>query len=307
MKTVDRQKRLVVLCKHTARNIRKRVLEHTIRNNGGYLSQACSSAEIFASLYLAVLNIEKLEKPLAPSAFKGVPGPLNLNPSSGAAFNGRKLPWCDRFILSPSQYSLVLYATLIETGRMTDNALEEFNKDGSTVEMIGAEHSPGMEIMTGSLGQGISQAAGIAMARKLKGESGRVVLFMSDGECQTGQFWEAVQAMAHHSLDNMLAFIDMNGYQCDGRVCDVMKMEPFHMRLESFGARVFRINGHDIDEIVGRGRLKPDGRPTFVLCDTDPCRDMDILKRRIPKLHYVRFATDAERCDYEAVLAEFNR
>ncbi|MCB2362321.1 transketolase [Clostridium estertheticum] len=292
---------------NAAAGIRRRVMEHTIKNNGGYLSQACSSAEIFATLYLNILNIEKLKGPLVPGDFPGVPGPNNDSYFTGAAFNGRKSKTYDRFILSPSQYSLVLYTTLIQVGRMVENGLDEFNKDGGVVEMIGAEHSPGLEIMTGSLGQGISQAAGIALARKLKNETGRVVLFLSDGECQTGQFWEAVQSMSYHKLDNMLAYVDINGYQCDGKMTTVMNIEPFDKRLEAFGARVFRVDGHNVDVLAALGKLKPDGRPTFILCDTDPCRDIDILKKRIPKLHYVRFNSEEERETYRIEYKKINK
>lgn len=282
-----------------ADGIRLKVMEHTIKNKGGYLSQACSSAEIFATLYLDVLNIEKLKKPLVPGKFQGVPGPNNPKATTGAKYNGKKSKEYDRFILSPSQYSLVLYASLIQVGRMHEDGLKEFNKDGGVVEMIGAEHSPGLELMTGSLGQGISQASGIALARKLKKENGRVVLFLSDGECQSGQFWEAVQAAAYHKLDNLVAYVDINGYQCDGKMDTVMQLEPLDKRLESFGARVFRIDGHNVDALSALGKLKPDGRPTFILCDTNPCKGIDILKNRIPKLHYVRFNSEDERQQYQ--------
>lgn len=282
-----------------ADGIRLKVMEHTIKNNGGYLSQACSSAEIFATLYLNVLNIEKLKKPLVPGKFQGVPGPNNPKAVTGAKYNGKKSKEYDRFILSPSQYSLVLYTALIQVGRMDKDGLKEFNKDGGVVEMIGAEHSPGLELMTGSLGQGISQASGIALARKLKKEKGRVVLFLSDGECQSGQFWEAVQAASFHKLDNLLAYVDINGYQCDGKMDTVMKLDPLDKRLEAFGARVFRIEGHNVDALSALGKLKPDGRPTFILCDTNPCKGIDILKKRIPKLHYVRFNSEDERQQYQ--------
>lgn len=284
--------------RRVADNIRLRVMEHTIRNNGGYLSQACSAAELLATLYLKILNIGDVEAPMVPEKFPGVPGPGNPDYFTGAAFNGPRSPEYDRFILSPAQYALVVYTALIEIGRMAPNGLDHFNKDGSVVEMIGAEHSPGMEVMTGSLGQGISQAAGIAMARKLKGETGRVVLLMSDGECQSGQFWEALQAMSHHKLDNMLIYVDINGYQCDGKMTTVMNIEPFDKRLEAFGARVFRVDGHNIDVLAALGNMKPDGRPTFVLCDTDACRGIEILKQRVPKLHYVRFTSEEERNQY---------
>jgi len=206
--------------KEAAWNIRKRVLEHTLKNNGGYLCQACSSAEILSTLYLKVLKLGKNEHPIDPPRFSGVPTKNKKNYFNGSIYNGPKKSEFDRFILSPSQYSLVLYAVLIETGRVTQNGLLKFNQDGYTVEMIGADHSPGIELMSGSLGQGLSQAAGIAMARKLKNEKGRVVVFMSDGEFQTGMTWETLQTLAFYKLDNIIIYVDVN---CEHRVlCSVL-------------------------------------------------------------------------------------
>jgi transketolase len=284
-----------------AAGIRRRVLAHTLAHNGGYLSQACSSAEIFAALYTRILKLKALDKPLLPEPFSGVPGP-DHPALTGEAFNGAGDPALDSFILSPAQYALVLYAALVETGRMDEKGMEAYNRDGSTVEMIGAEHSPGMEVTTGSLGQGISQAAGIALARRIKEESGRVIMFMSDGECESGEFWEAVQAASFHKLGNMLIFIDMNGFQCDGKRDSVMELEPFDKRLESFGARVFRISGHNLDELARMGELPAAETPTFILCDTDPCRDMPVLKQRYPKYHYVRFTDLGEKAAYQKFL-----
>jgi transketolase len=285
--------------RRVAAGIRRRVLEHTIKNNGGYLSQACSSAEILAALYVKIMKLNRIDTPLVPKPFPGVPGPANPRYFTGASFNGPGKE-CDRFILSPAQYALVLYATLIETGRMAEEGLLQFNRDGSSVEMIGAEHSPGMETMTGSLGQGISQAAGIALARRRKGEKGRVFIFMSDGEFQIGQTWEALQAMSFHMLDNVVIYVDVNGFQCDGKMCTVMDIEPLDKRLDAFGARVFRVNGHDIKRLAELGELTPDGRPIVVLCDTDAARGLEVLKARAPKMHYVRFSTEEEKSRYVA-------
>ncbi|MCX7679752.1 MAG: transketolase [Spirochaetes bacterium] len=286
-----------------ADGIRMRVLAHTIKNNGGYLCQACSSAEIFATLYSTILRLAPVEKPIMPWKFPGVPGNANFHYRTGIAFHGEKLPHLDRFYLSPSQYSLVMYAALIEAGRMDKNALDEFNRDGSILEMIGAEHSPGMEIMTGSLGQGISQVAGIAWARKRKAETGRNVLFMSDGEFQIGQTWEAIQTMSFYKLDNILIYVDINGYQCDGKVETVMNIEPLHKRLEAFGAHVVRINGHDIEKLIECSNLSIKEKPTIVLCDTDPCRGMDFLRARAPKFHYIRFTSENERNEFAKFLS----
>lgn len=287
-----------------AQGIRRRVLQHTLERNGGYLSQACSSAEIFAALYTKIMQLERLDAPILPGHFQGVP--CDGRPAvTGAAYNGRQSAQYDRFILSPAQYALVLYAALIEAGRMDERGMEQYDKDGGCVEMIGAEHSPGMEVTTGSLGQGISQAAGIAFARKQRGDTGRVVVFLSDGECQSGQFWEAVQAMSYHRLDNMLMFVDVNGYQCDGKMTGVMNLEPFDDRLRAFGARVERVDGHDMEALVRLGGLKPDGAPAFVLCDTDPRRGVEALQSRGHKLHYVRFRTPDEREQYRRVYEAF--
>lgn len=285
-----------------AKGVRRRVLEHTIDNNGGYLSQACSAAEIIATLYLKAMKIGPAIAPKVPQPFTGVPGPNNPEYVSGAGYNGPQGPEWDRFVLSPSQYALVLYAALVELGRMAPEGLAQFNRDGSTVEMIGAEHSPGMELMTGSLGQGISQAAGVAMARKRRGDRGRVFVFMSDGEFQSGQVWEAMQAMAFHRLDNMIIYVDVNGQQCDGVVSEVMNIEPLDKRLKAFGVRVVRIDGHDVKALARPASLKPDDRPLVVLADTDPCRGIELLAARRPKLHYTRFERETEREAFRSLL-----
>jgi transketolase len=287
-----------------AAGIRRRVLEHVLKNNGGYLSQACSSAEILASLYVRIMKLGKLDQPILPSKFVGVPGGGNAGYRRGDFYNGEKAIDLDRFILSPTHYSLVLYAALVETGRMDVEGFRDFNKDGGILEMIGAEHSPGMEVMTGSLGQGISQAAGIALARRLKGEMGKVWVFMSDGELQPGQVWEALQFMSFHHLDNMGIYVDVNGHQCDGKTSDVMGIEPLQSRFESFGCRVFRVNGHDLSALAAPAKTLPDGRPLVVLCDTLPWNGVEPLKKRAPKYHYLRFSNEKEKKEYESVLEE---
>jgi transketolase len=288
--------------RRAARGIRLRVLDHTITNNGGYLSQACSAAEILATLYLKIMNLGPSQGPPVPLPFPGVPGLNNRNYFTGAAYNGPKTPDLDRFFLSPSHYSLVLYTALIEVGRMAPDALTQFNRDGGSVEIIGAEHSPGMEIMTGSLGQGLSQAAGIALARKRRGDTGRVWVFMSDGEFQEGQTWEAFQTMAFYRLDNLGVYVDVNRQQCDGRMEDVMNIDPLAERLQSFGACVFKVDGHDPAELAAPASKIFEKKPLVVLAYTDPCAEMPILQRRAPKLHYVRFNDEAERDAYRRVL-----
>jgi transketolase len=278
-----------------AQGIRRRALEHTIENNGGYLSQACSSAEIFATLYTKLMNLGPSQAPMIPPPFPGVPGPGNPGYFTGVAYNGPKAPHLDRFYLSCVQYAMVLYAALVELGRMAPEGLAMFNKDGSTVEMIGAEHSPGHEITSGSLGQGLSQVAGIALGRRLKNETGRQWVFMSDGEFQSGQTWETIQVMTFYRLDNIYVYVDVNGQQCDGKMEEVMKIEPLAKRLESFGARVSVVDGNNIGALAAPVENKSDGRPLFVLAYTDTAKGMPVLEERKPKLHYVRFKDEEER------------
>jgi transketolase len=286
---------------HIARNVRLRVLDHVLRNNGGYMSQACSAAELMTTLYVKVMKLGKSAAPLIPLPFAGVPGASNPNAFSGASYNGPKSAELDRFIFSPAHYALVLYSVLIETGRMSVEGLEQFNQDGTTVEMIGAEHSPGCEITSGSLAQALSQAAGIALARKLRNETGRVWVMMSDGEFQEGQTWEAFEVLKFYQLDNVGIYADVNGQQCDGRMQDVLNIEPLAEKLKSFGARVFEVDGHDVDALAAPARLAPDGRPLVVLAKTDPCRGLDLLRARAPKLHYLRFTSKDERETYAQV------
>lgn len=288
-----------------ADGIRRRVLEHTLRNDGGYLSQACSAAEVLAALYTKVLNIPRAAAPIAPRPFAGTPSARNSGYTLGNDFNGGVSDDTDRFILSPTHYSLVLYTALIEAGRMKADGLLSFNKDGSSVEMIGAEHSPGMEVMTGSLGQGLSQAVGMALGRKLKGAKGRIVLLMSDGEFQIGQTWEAIQFMAHHRLGNMLIYIDANGQQCDGLITSVMTIEPLLARIRAFGCQARSVDGHDLDSLVRSAARRRNDAPLFVIARTDPCRGVDLLRRNAPKLHYLRFKSLEEKRLYEALLADW--
>jgi hypothetical protein len=156
--------------RRAAYSIRQRVLEHTIAN-GGYLSQACSSAEILAVLYLHVMRLGPSQAPRIPSRFgkDDVPCAANPHPVHGAVYNGPNSPELDRFFLSPTHYALALYATLIESGRLGSDGLRHFNQDGSSVEMIGGEHSPGHEVNGGSFGQALSQAAGVAVAHASRG------------------------------------------------------------------------------------------------------------------------------------------
>jgi len=293
-----------------AQRIRRRVLGHTIANDGGYLSQACSSAELLATLYGRVCRFGPSVAPALPPPFVDVPGPKNPGATSGGLYNGPRAPELDRLFFSPVHYALVLYSVLIETGRMAEEALAQFNTDGSTVELIGAEHSPGIETMSGSLAQTLSVASGVAMGRRLKGEAGRTWVFMSDGELQEGQTWEALAALAAHKLDTVGVYVDVNAQQCDGPTDRVMNVEPLAARVAAFGAACFEVDGHDPGALEAPAVLaragKLGGRPLVVLARTDPCRGIDAMRARAPRLHYVRFVDAAEKARFQRELDNFD-
>jgi transketolase len=157
------------------------------------------------------------------------------------------------------------------------------------------------------LAQTLSQAAGVAFARRLKGEVGSVWVFMSDGEFQEGQTWEAFAAAHHHRLGNMTVVVDCNGQQCDGPMDSVMNVEPLADRLRAFGAEVREVDGNSVTAVATAAEAPHRDRPLVVLGRTDPCCGLDILRSRAPKLHYVRFSGPAERDRYRAVLDEWEQ
>jgi transketolase len=286
-----------------ALGIRRRVFKHTIRNNGGYLSQACSSAEQLAWLYHEELKLGPPTLPMIPKPFAGVPSADNHDYHTGAGYNGPAAPEYDRLFLAPAHYALVTYATLIEVGRMAPEGLEMFNKDGSSVEMIGAEHSPGMEVHNGTLGIGLSTGAGLAYGRKRRGEPGRTWVFMSDGEVQEGQTWEAVQAARFHGIDTLHAIMDVNEQQCDGAMSSVMEVGDLRRKFIAFGAVCVEVDGHDLDAIREAAREPHEGQPLIILARTSPFRSMSILEERFPRLHYLRFNSEEERQRFNVSIA----
>ena len=273
-------------------NIRRRILGLALERGGCYLGQACSSAEILSTLYMKILNLGDSLGDMDAQPFPGVPSPTNMNYPKGSLYHGIQAPQYDRFFVSPAHYASVIYCALHECGRISSGAIEKFNIDGWNLEMIGAEHSPGFEMTAGSLGQAISVAAGTAHARKLKNEKGKVYTFLSDGELQPGQVWEALQAAAFYKLDNLIVYVDLNGTQVEGYTKDVMNIEPLHERFKSFGWEAVRIDGHDIEEIEASSRIRHSGKPLVVICETNPTQNIPMLKKKMPKVHFISFSED---------------
>ncbi len=272
-----------------ANRMRKRVLGLTMEQGGCYLSQALSSAEILATLYHRVMKLGKSEGDRIPTMLESNPSHTH-DAVTGGIYHGKKEKDTDRFLISPAHYAVAIYAALVETGRLAPEGLHTFNQDGSKVAMIGEESSPGFELTTGSFGQCISQAAGICIARKLKGDTGKVFVFLSDGELQEGQTWEAIQAMSFHKIDNVIVYVDVNGQQVDGYTKDVMNIEPINSRFEAFGAKVVCVDGHDVNALYDASLQGEAGKPLVVLCYTDTVRGVPLLEKRKPKLHYVRIS-----------------
>lgn len=286
-----------------AEGIRLRVFDHVLRNGEGYLSQALSSAEIFAMLYGRALDLNPVDGSTMPDVFRGVPSREFRDYATGARFNGAPAPDKDRFIFSPAHYALVLYAALIEVGRLDENALLSFNQDGSTVEMIGAEHSPGVATTTGSLAQAISQAAGIAMARRMKGETGKTWVMMSDGEFEEGQVWEAFAFAAYHKLDTLRVIVDANGQQCDGAMTSVGNIEPLGARAEAFGWEAREVDGHDVRALDAAMSGASD-KPVLVIARTNPTNGLPLYQERAPLLHTLRFTSPEDKARFEQAYEE---
>jgi transketolase len=276
--------------RRVAAGIRRRALDVAVRHKGGYLTQACCSAEILATLYVRAMHLGPPRAPLAPRLFTGVPGKAGDKEVWGGGYNGAPRTDTDRFILSPAHYATALYAALIETGRLAPEALDQYSRDGSTVEMIGGEHCPGMEVTTGSLAQGLSTGVGQALARRQLGRRGRIWVLMSDGELQEGQAWEAIQVAANFGLDNVTVYLDANSYQVDGPMDRVMKIGPLAPKIAAFGWTTVEVDGHDVDALFEASQRGVAGKPLFVLCRTQPAHGIPSLQARDPdKLHFIRF------------------
>lgn len=157
----------------------------------------------------------------------------------------------DRFIMAKGHAAPALYATLAEAGYLPVEELKTLRKIGSRLQgHPDSNLCPGVEVSTGSLGQGLSIAAGLAAGLRLKGLSSRVFALMGDGECEEGQVWEAATFAAHQKLGNLIGIVDLNGLQIDGKVDDVCASGTLAGKFEAFGWEVHEVDGHDVDALV---------------------------------------------------------
>ncbi|MBE6047691.1 MAG: transketolase [Clostridium sp.] len=177
----------------------------------------------------------------------------------------------DRFILSKGHAAPVLYSALSRRGFFDREELKKLRKLGSKLQgHPNMNDVSGIDMSTGSLGQGISAAVGMAIAGKLDNKSYRVYTVLGDGELEEGQVWEAAMSAAHYKLDNLTAFVDFNGLQIDGDITKVMNPSPIDKKFEAFGWNVLVIDGHNYDEILDSiDRAKEfKGKPTVIICKT---------------------------------------
>jgi transketolase len=219
-----------------AARIRLRATRMVAIQGFGYLGQALSAAEIFAVLF-----------------------------GSGGMRVG-----FDRFVLSPAHYAIAFYAVAAELGMIDPAQLDSYGKDGALLEAIGTERTPLLDLICGSLAQGLSGAIGFALAARLAGEDRRTFAFLSDGELEEGQTWEAAMFAAHHRLGRLTVVLDANNSQVDGPVTSVTTLEPIADKWRAFGWRVADIDGHDV-KALARALSAADSEtaPSIVIARTD--------------------------------------
>jgi transketolase len=206
-----------------ARRIRRHIVTIIGRAGSGHPGGSLSAVDIVTTLYWKVLR----HKPADPR-------------------------WADRdrFILSKGHAAPMLYSVLAECGYFPVSELPTLRQMDSRLQgHADRTATPGVEMSSGSLGQGLSFAIGIALAARLDSKAYRTYVLLGDGECNEGQVWEAAMAAAHFRLDNLVAVVDNNGLQIDGPTCDVMNTDPLDKKWEAFGWHVIRVDGHDFAKL----------------------------------------------------------
>lgn len=227
-----------------AREIRKHIVKMITESKSGHPGGSLSAADIVATLYFKEMKLD------------------TSNPQD---------PNRDRFVLSKGHAAPVLYATLAEKGYFPVEELMTLRKINSRLQgHPDMKKIPGVDMSTGSLGQGLSAANGMALAGKIDGRDYRVYALLGDGELEEGQVWEAAMLAAHYKLDNLVAFVDHNHLQIDGAIEKVMSPEPVADKWRAFGWNVLAINGHNIPEIIEAlaTARQTKGQPTMIVAET---------------------------------------
>jgi transketolase len=260
-----------------AARIRRHALRMTSLGGSSHVGSVFSMADIIAVLYGGVLRVD----PSRP-----------------------RWPARDRFILSKGHAGAGIYAALAERGFFPLAKLDTHYQDGSDLSgHVSHKNLPGVELSTGSLGHGLSVGAGMAYAARLDGQTHRVVVLLSDGECDEGSNWEAILFAAHHRLDNLVAVIDYNKIQSLAPVAETLGLEPFADKWRSFGWTVVEVDGHDHAQLIAAFAELPaePARPTCILCHTVKGRGVSFMEHSV--LWHYRTPRGEE---LEAALRELN-
>ena len=230
--------------KEKAKEIRKSIVSMITEAKSGHPGGSLSVTDILTALYFSEMNVDP------------------ANP---------KMEGRDRFVLSKGHAAPAIYATLAEKGYFSKDELMTLRKFGSRLQgHPDMKKLPGIEISTGSLGQGLSVANGMALNAKIFDENYRTYVVLGDGEIQEGQIWEAAMTAAHYKLDNLCAFLDSNNLQIDGNVSEIMGVEPLDKKWEAFGWNVIKIDGHDFEQILSAldKAREYKGKPTMIIAKT---------------------------------------
>ena len=285
-----------------AHAVRRDNLGICLRLGGSYLMQSCSGAEIVCSLYMGMLRLGPSEAPIVaqPIGFEF------YERMRGSAYNGPVGSGYDRLFVSACHYASTVYSALVHTGRLSPDALLHVDEDGWPLDMVAAEHSPGYETVSGSLGQTVSIAAGVAQAYKLKSWDGNIFCLVTDGELDEGQDWECFQQAGSKKLDNFVVVLDVNGQQGEGWTEGLNPLEPLDARFADFGWETVRINGHDPAALLAAAQTPHPGKPLAIICDTDPAHGVPELREILPA-HFVHINEDTRplvQVAYDRMCAE---
>ena len=227
-----------------SKNVRKNIIEMLCESKSGHPGGSLSAADILTTLYF---------------------GEMNVDPENPKDENR------DRFVLSKGHAAPVLYSVLARKGYFPVEELNTLRKINTRLQgHPSMKCLPGIDMSTGSLGQGISSAVGMALAGKLDKKDYRVYTILGDGELEEGQVWEAAMCAAHYKLNNLTAFVDFNGLQIDGNIEEVMNPSPIDKKFEAFGWNALVIDGHNYDDIIDaieKARNCKD-MPTVIVCKT---------------------------------------
>ena len=227
-----------------ADSIRLRAVRMVAPHGFGYLGQALSSAELLAAFYVTAYRPER-----------------------------------DQLVCSPGHYIIGVFAAAVESGLLDEEELSTYGFDDSSLEAIGTERSPAVDLTCGSLGVGLSGGAGFALANQLSGDhDARVFVISSDGEMEEGQTWEAALFAAHNRLSRLTVLLDANDSQVDGPVSSITTLEPLAAKWEAFGWNAYDVDGHDVAAVSGAlGAAMAGDHPSVIIARTSTRRGLDVL------------------------------